>query len=487
MKPLLPLCSVVVLSCALSSACPDPGTGDVGADIGSPPQDGFAFAETAPSDSGPLLDIGDALIADATAPDGAADSPAATDSPVTPADTSAPETPGAALGPVISVDPVAYTFSYVSPLPAPLSKQINIGNAGDEPLIITALTFDASGSADFDMTLTPPLPKTLAPGKSTMVFVRFQEVAGGMGWLDIASNDPTTPVQKVQFESYLKATSGGPPAIEPCIDLQPSALNFGQVQRGNTKVMQALLINCGSTEPVTITDINRSQLFFFVLTDEFQLLNAPATPFTLQPGASLQLDVEYAPQLAGPDSGYFEFVTNAAGQSTVQLDVAAVGTEPPPEEIGLTIKLYWDVDETDVDSHLVAPGGQFFDCATDCYFGNPSPDWGTQGDWIDDPFLDIDDVDGYGPEHINISEPKPGVYTYMVHYWDDTFDDSSPAPSNATVEVYSYNQLIASFGPEHLASTNRTWDVLTIEWPSLSITTLNNVYTTSQTGGSCFP
>ena len=75
----------------------------------------------------------------------------------------------------------------------------------------------------------------------------------------------------------------------------------------------------------------------------------------------------------------------------------------------------------------------------------------------------------------------------MVHYYDDTFDFSAATDSNATVEVYSYNTLIATFGPENLASTNWNWDVFTIEWPSLTITTLGNVYVANTVGGFCFP
>ena len=104
-----------------------------------------------------------------------------------------------------------------------------------------------------------------------------------------------------------------------------------------------------------------------------------------------------------------------------------------------------------------------------------------------DAGLDVDDVDGYGPEYINISEPKPGIYTYIVHYWDDTFDFSAAQSTNATVEVFSYNQPIATFGPEFLEYVDRTWEVFTIEWPSLNIVANGNVYTTTQTGGFCLP
>ena len=219
------------------------------------------------------------------------------------------------------------------------------------------------------------------------------------------------------------------------------------------------------------------------------------TPVTLGPGQSQVIEVTYTPQLAGPDAGYFTLHTSDPGEPTMQLDVSAVGVSPPLEEIGLAIRLSWDVDETDVDSHFIAPGGSFFHCDLDCHYQNPAPDWGVQGDWSDDPFLDVDDVDGYGPENINISEPQPGTYTFIVHYYDDTYDWSSPSPSNATVEILSYGVVTHTFGPELLDSTNWNWDVFTVDWPpvggTLNVTTLGQVYQVSQSAiqacGSFFP
>jgi hypothetical protein len=126
------------------------------------------------------------------------------------------------------------------------------------------------------------------------------------------------------------------------------------------------------------------------------------------------------------------------------------------------------------------PGGSFFDCTTDCHFGNPAPDWGVPTDWVDDPFLDVDDVDGYGPEHINISEPTPGTYRFIVHYYLDAYEDSFSTATNTTVQVLSFGQVLAEFGPVNLDVTNRTWDVFDLEWISNAIppniTTLGNTY-----------
>ena len=59
----------------------------------------------------------------------------------------------------------------------------------------------------------------------------------------------------------------------------------------------------------------------------------------------------------------------------------------------------------------------------DCYFANPNPDWGPTGP-VGNPSLDIDDVNGAGPENINLNDPEytdqttiPGPYLVGVHYY----------------------------------------------------------------------
>jgi hypothetical protein len=252
--------------------------------------------------------------------------------------------------------------------------------------------------------------------------------------------------------------------------------------------MTATLSNCAVDSTLTLQNIVRSSFLFMPLTEEFQLDPEPVLPLAIGPGDSYTIVVAYSPKLAGLDSGYFELYTDDPTEPIMQLDVSGVGISPPADQVGFTIKLHWDADETDVDSHLLAPNGTFFDCELDCHYGNPSPDWGTIGDWLDDPFLDVDDVDGYGPEHINISAPRPGIYTFVVHYYDDTSWSFGSSASNATVEFLSYGQVIQTFGPVNLDQSNRVWDVFSIEWPSMAITTLGNTYMVPQSAiQSCLP
>jgi hypothetical protein len=375
--------------------------------------------------------------------------------------------------PTIAVDPEQYTFSYISPLAQVLTRQIAIANAGGAVLQLTDLVFEPADS-DFSLVLVPPMPKDLAPGKATMVHVRFEEGNGAPANLQIHSTDPARPITTIALESHIKASVASP---DPCASLNPSQLNFGNVVRGQSATLQTTLTNCSDTASLSLSDITRSQNFpFGPLSGEFQIDTLLVYPEIVEIGAAIVLDVTYSPKLAGPDGGYFILHTDDPAETEVHLDVGGIGLEPPPEEIGLTIKLSWDEDLSDVDSHLIAPGGDLFSCETDCFYSNPSPDWGIGGQWEDDPFLDVDDVDGYGPEHINISEPAIGTYTYVVHYFDDTYLDSSGTGTNASVEVLSFGQTIAQFGPVYLDSTNRTWDVFTIQWPTKSVMSLGTTW-----------
>ena len=465
------------------AGCSDEGQGAL-ADTGGAADTGVTFSDvTGPADTLGVSDTGgqvgdSATPEDATAP---VDTLVLDDTAAPPADTATPADTAQAQGPRIEVDPAQYTFTYISPLTTAPTRQVTIYNLGTQNLTITGISWLPGSSSDFDIALLPPLPKTLAPQQSTLLNVRFREIAGGTATLRITSNDPVRPTVDIVFDSRVKAGTGSP---DPCIQIVPSQLNFGQVERGQQKTLQATVTNCSSAATLEIKEVKRSTFFFLTLSDEFQITNLPATPFVMQPGASIPIDVTYAPLLAGLDSGSFLFVNTDPLQPEAKLDVSAVGKAPPPEEIGLRVKISWNTNDTDVDSHLIAPGGTLFDCTSDCFFANPSPDWGVAGAWQDDPFLDVDDVDGYGPENINISEPIAGTYTFIVHYYADSHDGPSQ-PAATTVEVYSYNTLLKTFGPTTTQSTNDVWDVFTIEWPSKVITTLGNVYHVGSGPGMC--
>jgi hypothetical protein len=116
----------------------------------------------------------------------------------------------------------------------------------------------------------------------------------------------------------------------------------------------------------------------------------------------------------------------------------------------LEVLLKWDVP-TDVDLHLVHPGGRVGDygnrqagtsTGTDCSTFNRAPNWNDLMSVKDDPRLDIDDVRGRGPEVVSLDTPESGgPYRVWAHYCDS---QRVGVPVDVTVEIYVRGVLIQS-------------------------------------------
>ena len=113
------------------------------------------------------------------------------------------------------------------------------------------------------------------------------------------------------------------------------------------------------------------------------------------------------------------------------------------------VELLWNVtvpeqaDPSDVDLHLLHPNATVWGDNLDCHWANGFPNWDGP-DQTDDPRLDIDDVEGRGPENINILNPVHGEpYRVGVHYF---FEDGFGA-SQVEVRIFCGGNLAASFGP----------------------------------------
>ena len=186
-------------------------------------------------------------------------------------------------------------------------------------------------------------------------------------------------------------------------------------------------------------------------------------------------------QTLGDAAATAEFFVDFAGDYTIELTVT--------DDTGLTgsttfdfsavpwqsihVELSWDVDVSDVDLHLVdvGSGGQYAQSPGDCFYSNKNPDWGDAGA-MNDPALDIDDVDGFGPENINVPQPRTGSsYRILVHY----YSDDGMGATNATIRVY-LNGTLQHEAIQVLAASDKVWDVATIDWPSGEITEINTVF-----------
>jgi len=90
------------------------------------------------------------------------------------------------------------------------------------------------------------------------------------------------------------------------------------------------------------------------------------------------------------------------------------------DRVDIWSELTWD-GMGDVDFHLYLPNEEH------CYYQNNTTASGAE--------LDIDNTDGYGPEHITMTESIRGEYRLTVLYYSSSGDDESPQPLNWKVTV----------------------------------------------------
>ncbi|MBI2895609.1 MAG: hypothetical protein HYY06_18780 [Deltaproteobacteria bacterium] len=198
------------------------------------------------------------------------------------------------------------------------------------------------------------------------------------------------------------------------------------------------------------------------------------------PGGSVALPLP-------PNAAETTFTPDLAGEYTIRLTVRdAQGnfdscdvliTVPTSE--GLRVEIYWndpdrscadddweggfpECDDSDVDLHMINTAAATWFSDADCYFSNCKRDfhsvsWNAAGE-ADDPFLDIDDVEGHGPENINVDQPAAGeTYTIGVHYWSP---DSWEGGAEILVKIYCGGDLpVDEFGPVALPEQDDFWRV----------------------------
>ncbi|MEO0323946.1 MAG: FAD-dependent oxidoreductase, partial [Myxococcota bacterium] len=162
-----------------------------------------------------------------------------------------------------------------------------------------------------------------------------------------------------------------------------------------------------------------------------------------------QYSTTFRPDIAGTYELELRVDDDDGLSATCTATVLAIATE------GLRVEIFWD-SNADMDTHLLNPEATRWFNGDDCYYANCDGgdvlNWGDPDRTDDDPSLDIDDTDGFGPENINIDEPAFGTYRVGVHAFARS--------GNVTVNVYCGGRAEPdeTFGPRAL-SNNRFWRV----------------------------
>lgn len=111
---------------------------------------------------------------------------------------------------------------------------------------------------------------------------------------------------------------------------------------------------------------------------------------------------------------------------------------------GVTMKLTWGANPSDLDSHLTTPSGAHIDYSDD-------------GSLVAAPYaaLDVDDRSSFGPEVVTISRLMVGTYKYFVVNYSG-YSAGSIAASSARVELNIPGRAPELFTPPTSGETNTT-------------------------------
>jgi hypothetical protein len=342
----------------------------------------------------------------------------------------------------IEVMPLAIDFGVVNEGTRP-RRSIQITNAGGDPLIVSSVTF-TSTSADMGLVPGTFTSGSILPSTSTVVELEYSPVdlGGDGGFVTIASNDEDEPsvIVTVTGRSNL-----APRAIAWGCDKVPMQVGCdGQEKAHELSAGFRRLIGLDGRESI---DPEGGRITSYTWRLEERPMGSNAVIFFSSEDISVRAratgDIEV------DRVGRFDLrlvVKDERGVESLDRPESHVMILPKD----LEVLLRWDIN-TDVDLHMVRPGGTVGDYDTgragtstgsDCSTFNRAPNWNDSSTARDDPRLDKDDVSGRGPEIVSVDFPEAsGPYAVHAHYCDS---QNVRVDVNVTIEVLVRGELVAT-------------------------------------------
>jgi hypothetical protein len=327
-----------------------------------------------------------------------------------------------------------------------------VGNAGPGLLEVAAVTI--GDETNFSLDATALENTNFAMGESAEIRVEFSPQAQGnlSTVVSVFSNDPNESPLEIPVFGVSNAAKVGKAPVAVCGPTIQSA-PFQTEQLDGTASYDPsglpLTFNWTFTPPGG--------------SNSYLDNTASATPTTTI------LFENYGLDLAGTYTGVL-VVSNSQGSTSQPCTQEIIAT---PNE-NFRVELFWSQPD-DMDLHLLKPGGGVRTDG-DCYFSNcvggffGGLDWGVAGVTTDDPSLDLDDIQGTGPENTNIVAPAVGAhagdYTVFVHDYPGTVDEFTG--TDCTVNIYLNGVLMQTYNFT-ITGENEDYYVAKITWPSGAI------------------
>ncbi len=346
----------------------------------------------------------------------------------------------------------------------------NCSSAGNgEPLVVTSIGLGPDSSAAFALDAVPAVPLTLAPGDSSQFLVDFTPTVdqqSEVGVLLLTSNDAAS--EEIAIDLYGVGTNNVPPVARAVCTVE------GAGGPGLSELFVLPLNNVTCSGADSNDPDGEIREYIWTVVDRPDDSTAEFTPASA-------MNTRFFVDLTGRFT--FELVVvDDRGASSEPAQVVLVAR--PDEDIHL--QLTWHTPEdtnendssgSDFDLHFLHPNGCWKDLQYDCHYNSPEPNWGSTTDNSDDPSLDRDDVDGAGPENINLDNPQQGTtYLVAVQYYDD--HDFGPAYAN--VRIYVHGELLFEARDKLMVNNGsgggQWWVVASLDWPSSVVTPIDRLF-----------
>ena len=222
----------------------------------------------------------------------------------------------------ISVSPLSIDFGAVT-VGTSGTDSVAISNVGSADLTVDSLSL--SDNSEFSLPGAPSTPFTVAANTSVNVSVEYAPLDEGLdnATLAIASDSPGEELISVALSG-----TGVPVQVNECVPVvDPASLAFGGLELGNSLTLTTTVTNNGTLECAVEATVAGS--------GEFSLVSAAS--FTVAPGASVNVDVDYAPMDLGDDAGNLALLFP---DRTIDVPLSGSGIEAPVEVVDLDIKSF---------------------------------------------------------------------------------------------------------------------------------------------------
>ncbi len=282
-------------------------------------------------------------------------------------------------------DPVAVDFGTV-PFSEDRTEVVTLTNVGSQAVRIDGMRVD--GASSFSFTWPDPID-LLPPGDETEVLVTYVPAATSEdGRLVVASTDPVHPELRVPLTGSVAYGA---------LAWEPDPIDFGGMELGESVARDATLVNVGE-DAVEVHNIG-------LLGGGYTLVDAPSTPFTLEPGAAAEVSLRFDAMA----EGWFEGLIWADSDAPVaQVDAAL--------EAGVGVG--------DVEGQICGPNGEGWAVGARVWITGED---GT-GTWIAE---DVTDEEG----SFFLEQVRAGVHTVNVQKGSWTTDFEIEVRGGGTTEL----------------------------------------------------